>query len=132
MSAPSFSSFPSFGSFPDSEGDAGPSTTSRDKEASHQKRNRPKDSERNERKEGRKHRDREHKHDKSHKSKAHNAETAEGRSRPEKVELPASTSRPTFYSDRKGDTLNIKYGGLHAGDVPRYRPVGREFTEAMG
>ena len=29
-----------------------------------------------------------------------------------------------FYSDRKGDLLNIQYGGLHAGDVPKYRLVG--------
>ncbi|KIJ68583.1 hypothetical protein HYDPIDRAFT_24843 [Hydnomerulius pinastri MD-312] len=32
-------------------------------------------------------------------------------------------SRPLFYSDRKGDPLNITYGSLHAGDVPKYRPV---------
>ena len=29
-----------------------------------------------------------------------------------------------FYSDRKGDLLNIQYGGLHAGDIPKYRLVG--------
>ena len=29
-----------------------------------------------------------------------------------------------FYSDRKGDLLNIQYGGLHAGDIPKYRIVG--------
>jgi len=28
-----------------------------------------------------------------------------------------------FYSDRKGDPLNIQYGGLHAGDIPRYHVV---------
>ncbi|KDR85329.1 hypothetical protein GALMADRAFT_234148 [Galerina marginata CBS 339.88] len=28
-----------------------------------------------------------------------------------------------FYSDRKGDFMNIQYGGLHAGDVPKYRLV---------
>ncbi|KAG9314260.1 NRDE-2, necessary for RNA interference-domain-containing protein [Chiua virens] len=33
--------------------------------------------------------------------------------------------RPLFYSDRKGDTLNLTYGSLHAGDVPKYRPVAR-------
>ncbi|KIK82299.1 hypothetical protein PAXRUDRAFT_832295 [Paxillus rubicundulus Ve08.2h10] len=31
--------------------------------------------------------------------------------------------RPLFYSDRKGDSLNITYGSLHANDVPKYRPV---------
>lgn len=39
-----------------------------------------------------------------------------------------SSSRPDdsyrlFFSDRKPDRLNIQYGGLHAGDVPRYRPI---------
>lgn len=34
--------------------------------------------------------------------------------------------RPLFYSDRKGDTLNLTYGCLHTGDVPKYRPVARE------
>ena len=29
-----------------------------------------------------------------------------------------------FYSDRKGDLLNIQYGGLYAGDIPKYRTVG--------
>lgn len=29
-----------------------------------------------------------------------------------------------FYSDRKGDLLNIQYGGFHAGDIPKYRLVG--------
>ncbi|KAI0094968.1 NRDE-2, necessary for RNA interference-domain-containing protein [Irpex rosettiformis] len=29
------------------------------------------------------------------------------------------------FSDRKGDILNIKYGRLHAGDIPRYNIVGR-------
>ena len=29
-----------------------------------------------------------------------------------------------FYSDRKGDLLNVQYGGLHAGDIPKYRLVG--------
>ncbi|KAH0838206.1 NRDE-2, necessary for RNA interference-domain-containing protein [Lanmaoa asiatica] len=31
--------------------------------------------------------------------------------------------RPLFYSDRKGDPLNVTYGCLHTGDVPKYRPV---------
>jgi hypothetical protein len=31
-----------------------------------------------------------------------------------------------FYPDRKGDTLNLTYGCLHTGAVPKYRPVARE------
>ncbi|KAI0639721.1 DUF1740-domain-containing protein [Trametes polyzona] len=29
-----------------------------------------------------------------------------------------------YFTDRKGDPLNVRYGGLHAGDVPKYHPVG--------
>ncbi|KAI6007197.1 NRDE-2, necessary for RNA interference-domain-containing protein [Pisolithus albus] len=32
-------------------------------------------------------------------------------------------SQWSFFSDRKGDPLNITYGGIHAGDLPKYRPV---------
>ncbi|GAA6015188.1 hypothetical protein JCM11491_000498 [Sporobolomyces phaffii] len=32
--------------------------------------------------------------------------------------------RPLFYESRKGDDLNIVYGGLHRGDVARYRRQG--------
>lgn len=42
-------------------------------------------------------------------------------------ELPPSQvdlTRPLFYSDKKGDALNVRYGGLYAGDVPKYRLVG--------
>ncbi|EIN14098.1 hypothetical protein PUNSTDRAFT_140471 [Punctularia strigosozonata HHB-11173 SS5] len=30
-------------------------------------------------------------------------------------------TRPLYITDRKGDPLNVHYGGLHAGDVPKYR-----------
>ncbi|KAH9947908.1 NRDE-2, necessary for RNA interference-domain-containing protein [Amylocystis lapponica] len=32
---------------------------------------------------------------------------------------------PLYFTDRKGDPLNVQYGRLHAGDVPRYYLVGR-------
>ena len=32
--------------------------------------------------------------------------------------------KPLFYESRKGDDLNIVYGGLHRGDIPRYRREG--------
>ncbi|GAA5907948.1 nuclear exosome regulator NRDE2 [Sporobolomyces salmoneus] len=32
--------------------------------------------------------------------------------------------KPLFYESRKGDDLNIVYGGLHRGDVPRYYRLG--------
>ncbi|KAG1749866.1 NRDE-2, necessary for RNA interference-domain-containing protein [Suillus paluster] len=34
-------------------------------------------------------------------------------------------SRPVFFSDRKGDQLNVTYGGIHAGDIPKYHIVNR-------
>ncbi|KAI6104062.1 NRDE-2, necessary for RNA interference-domain-containing protein, partial [Pisolithus croceorrhizus] len=36
-------------------------------------------------------------------------------------------SQRSFFSDRKGDPLNITYGGIHAGDLPKYRPVNRKY-----
>jgi hypothetical protein len=33
---------------------------------------------------------------------------------------------PLFYSDRRGDSLNVRFGGLHAGDVPKHFLVDRE------
>ena len=39
--------------------------------------------------------------------------------------------RPLFYSDRKGDSLNLTYGRLHTGDVPKYRPVAREYQSTF-
>lgn len=35
-------------------------------------------------------------------------------------------SRPVFFSDRKGDQLNVTYGGIHAGDIPKYHIVDRK------
>ncbi|KAI0080269.1 DUF1740-domain-containing protein [Panus rudis PR-1116 ss-1] len=34
-------------------------------------------------------------------------------------------TKTIFYSDRKGDPLNITYGGIHRGDVPKYHLVAR-------
>ena len=38
-----------------------------------------------------------------------------------------------FYSDRRGDMLNIQFGGLHVGDVPKYHLVdGISFSHFFG
>ena len=126
MSAPSFSSFPpSFGSFPDPAGEAGPSTARHGKDKRKTKDRKDKKDKKD--RDRHKHRDREHKHDKSRSgSETHGAKINEDHDDRVEHDLPASGSRPLFYSDRKGDLLNVKYGGLHSGDVPRYRPVGRE------
>lgn len=34
-------------------------------------------------------------------------------------------SHANFFSDSRGDPLNLTYGGLHAGDIPRYNLVNR-------
>jgi hypothetical protein len=34
-------------------------------------------------------------------------------------------SQPTFFSDKKGDQLNLQYGGIYSRDVPKYHLVGR-------
>jgi hypothetical protein len=39
-------------------------------------------------------------------------------------------SRPTFFSDKKGDQLNLQYGGIYSGDVPKYHLVGRALCSA--
>ncbi|KAK7468762.1 hypothetical protein VKT23_003263 [Stygiomarasmius scandens] len=103
MTTPSFSSFPtSFSSFPDL--DAGQSEPEKKKESS------------------KKHRH-ESKRDKSkHKDKGKDKEHKE-KKRDHRVEEEAQdvySSQRFFYSDRKGDPLNVEYGKLHRGDIPRY------------
>lgn len=45
-----------------------------------------------------------------------------------KIPLPEAQSvesiQHVFYSDRKGDQMNLQYGALHSGDIPKYRPMG--------
>jgi hypothetical protein len=43
-------------------------------------------------------------------------------------EPSSSLSQPLFYSDKKGDPLNVRYGGLSSSDVPKYHLVGCAFT----
>ncbi|GAA5972334.1 hypothetical protein JCM11641_002413 [Rhodosporidiobolus odoratus] len=37
----------------------------------------------------------------------------------------ASSEKAMFYSSRRGDDWNIRYGGLHRGDIPKYSRYGR-------
>ncbi|KAJ7293452.1 NRDE-2, necessary for RNA interference-domain-containing protein [Mycena rebaudengoi] len=63
---------------------------------------------------------RKEKHRKRDKTSSHSKDVkAKDRKDPRDDETDPSHSR-LFYSDRKGDPLNIRYGGLHAGDVPKY------------
>ncbi|OJA16132.1 hypothetical protein AZE42_00089 [Rhizopogon vesiculosus] len=148
MSAPSFSSFPpSFASFPDL--DPGPSTRltpsstlngnpdvrghreEDKKEKSQRRSNKSKNEQRK---------------DKKHKTEKYSVDLKQRKDTwkedsildDEKLKIEEDRrlaqsgleqskwdSRPVFFSDRKGDQLNVTYGGIHAGDIPKYHIVNR-------
>ncbi|KAG9222676.1 hypothetical protein CCMSSC00406_0004590 [Pleurotus cornucopiae] len=114
MSAPSFSSFPpSFSSFP--ELDSGRQTP-----------NEPSGSHNDKRREKRGHKaDKKSKHDKHHKPKKHTEDGGKRQAHGVPPESGQGSSKRVYYSDPKGDPLNVLYGGLHAGDVPKHHLVGR-------
>ncbi|KAH9847402.1 DUF1740-domain-containing protein [Lenzites betulinus] len=153
MSAPSFSSFPAFNTFPDLDPGpstrtptpAGDKDGSRGKKR-HKKSKRDdvgKDSDADRKK-------KKHKHDKhrrddraedrgqhrKHRSRSPRGHKGYGGSDDERrkveedrhhddpdFEVASVRERLVYYTDRKGDVLNVRYGGLHAGDVPKYRLV---------
>jgi hypothetical protein len=122
MSAPSFSSFPpSFSSFPDLE--PGPSKTSEIGEAKSRDRTK-KEREDESRKETRKKR-RKHKSDEGDvKGRSRSGRTGTGDGAGSMTQESArDTSDQHWYSDRKGDSLNVIYGSIHSGNIPRYRLV---------
>lgn len=153
MTAPSFSSFPPvFGSFPDLE--AGSSSSrpagTKESESSRNKRKgkkhksgteggderkerdkdhrRDKDKKRRERSPGvdeERHGRTDHKHSSKHREKR-DEKNKETRYNDEKYTAAPESSNRYFYQDRRGDELNITYGSLHAGDIPKYWHVGRE------
>ncbi|KAF8634417.1 hypothetical protein AX15_000868 [Amanita polypyramis BW_CC] len=125
--APSFSSFPpSFASFPDSPpGSSKVKPTDDDSNVrGREKTERATDSnkEKKRRRDGR-HKDRKHKREIEKRTVRllENEETFDHGSK-----LSDNNDESTwrlFYSDRRGDMLNIQFGGLHVGDVPKYRLV---------
>jgi hypothetical protein len=147
MSAPSFSSFPpSFASFPDL--DPGPSRLSPPLKGNSDTRGRREGS-RKDKKEKSQHRSKKSKDeprkDKRHKTEKYDSEqqkhawTGANILDDEKLKVEEDRrltqsglqpskwdSRPLFFSDRKGDQLNITYGGIHAGNIPKYHLVNRE------
>lgn len=147
MSAPSFKSFPpSFGSFPELE--PGPSKRKedpkkKDKKGRHEKGKEsikaPKER-KLEHDEDRKHSSRQETADDSssrrHKSKKHKHHDREKDSYEASYasapsyqdEQPLIDGKPLFFSDGRGDALNITYGSLHAGDVPKYYPLARKYS----
>ena len=139
MSAPSFSSFPpSFSSFPDIEpGPSKPSSSKREDTQQKDKVREKRDKERK-KKERKGERRRGDGYDVSdeerrrRKKESRRRDEGDLRDREDYTESRngysdmGSGTVPLFYSDRKGDQLNLTYGGLHAGDVPRYNLVCRK------
>lgn len=132
MSAPppSFSSFPpTFSSFPDIE--AG---TSKRKDASSPCIEEKKTKTQNDSKTSRRDRERrkekithgDERHERKHKKhfrEKYSGDDALRDSTSHLTESAADLATRSFYSDRKGDALNITYGGLHSGDVPKHHLV---------
>lgn len=132
MTAPSFSSFPaSFKSFPELENEAGSSSRPADAlkdrhsrthkaegkrkrdEGDEKRKKRSKDLDRNERPKG----------EKSNPIGRSGERPKSEHSEESKDDLSGHSR--LFYADRRGDTYNVAYGGLHAGDVPKYHLVAR-------
>lgn len=150
MSAPSFSSFPpSFASFPDI--DPGPSTRpdsrqgkvkEKEQGRKHDRKSRREDDRASDGEQKRKkrkherHREREGSKGVRHRSRSRSrtrhdqyggddderAKLEEDR-RQRLEERPSGKEGLVYFTDRKGDPLNVRYGGLYAGDVPKYRLV---------
>ncbi|KAF8647946.1 hypothetical protein AX16_006478 [Volvariella volvacea WC 439] len=123
---PSFSSFPpSFSSFPvlDPEPNK-PSSSAEPAQRRKRSRSPNHDKKKHRRSNKGKERDRDREHKSKSKSKSkqdhENSYKADGSLQP--VQDEASKY---FYSDRRGDPMNVQYGGLHAGDVPKYHAVAR-------
>ncbi|KAI0673451.1 NRDE-2, necessary for RNA interference-domain-containing protein [Trametes maxima] len=152
MSVPSFPSFPAFTTFPDL--DPGPSTRTsaaledREKDKKHRRKDRrdddhEPDAERRKKKHrhdkppGREERsDDRHKH--TRRSRSHEKRKDRGwgdderkkaeedrRNQHDESDIAAVKESLVYFTDRKGDPLNVRYGSLHAGDVPKHRLVDR-------
>ncbi|KAJ3515279.1 hypothetical protein NLJ89_g1854 [Agrocybe chaxingu] len=125
---PSFSSFPpSFSSFPDLEELAGPRQGESSSKHAHEKRKKKKGHSSS--KEHRHKKDSDRKREKEQRKSKHAKDGDNRRKDEEQHEefhrRDTGTSRDHFYSDRRGDPLNIQFGSLHAGDIPKYHIVGR-------
>ncbi|KAI0050675.1 DUF1740-domain-containing protein [Auriscalpium vulgare] len=135
MAAPSFSSFPpSFSSFPDlesseprSQSPAAVGRPARERESERSRSRKDKDKERRKRKG-----DRHARVGDVISAREERVEFDDERVKAQEDLQRRTTStvehhaleQPNFYSDRKGDPLNVRYGGPDAKDVPRYHLVG--------
>lgn len=142
MSAPSFSSFPpSFGSFPDlekREDKKGSDKLSRkDGESREEKptKNKQPHGDRNKRshrrgRDNKKIRDGDKRKDgKSIRSERDDEQVKREEDRHARLGATYDVGTPgLFMVDKTGDPMNIVYGGIHGGEIPRYRRVGCEFV----
>jgi hypothetical protein len=136
MSAPSFSSFPpSFGSFPDVEPENNKASSSKQQRKEEEPLRSKKDKDRE--RDGDKHREKRARDGKKRKdtnrhSKRNHAQYDDERAKQEEDRNARLGTRydggtpGLFVVDKVGDPMNIVYGGIHAGDIPRYRRVGCE------
>lgn len=135
MSAPSFSSFPpSFGSFPDLEqksdkaGSGGQKRKDNKLPEEHSKKSkhRERDKHRDKRdRDGRRSKD--HGRSKGDKQSYNRYDEEMKREEDRQTRLGATYSGGApglFVVDKVGDPMNIVYGGIHGGDIPRYRRMG--------
>jgi hypothetical protein len=139
MSAPSFSSFPSsFGSFPEPGPSKQPTKDKKPERRSHTPADRDRaapETERARKKDKRRENKEQRPKDREKKSRGreyeeddHLADADHIRSlRQDALEGYDSRTRPLYFSDRSGDPLNVRYGGLHTGDIPKHTLVGRKF-----
>ncbi|KAL0579360.1 hypothetical protein V5O48_002636 [Marasmius crinis-equi] len=115
MSAPSFPSFhPSFQSFPDLE--AGPSTSHGDTGKEKKKKDKDKVKSKDRDKDERKKRKRRERAERS-------LSPADNHYDDNRVQKAQDDTLRYFYTDLKGDPLNVQYGGPHKGDIPRYHLI---------
>ncbi|THH18087.1 hypothetical protein EW146_g2843 [Bondarzewia mesenterica] len=139
MNAPSFSSFPpSFGSFPDLEPSSSQPVESSPKRVDDDQKKRKEQERKEKRRKKDKHDDedfdtgrRGHRYRSKDRSRREDREPfnderlkdEEDRRRVQ-AQIASSSSERLSYSDRKGDPLNVRYGGLHSRNIPKYRLVG--------
>lgn len=136
---PSFSSFPpTFNSFPDAE--AGPSKPKQESSATREDQHHRVSKSRNEDKATREKRktdmsandkDKGKKKSRRHRDANHEQSGDDRHLIRRESGLYSSTTDSAsrlFYSDRKGDVLNVKYGGLHKGDIPKHHLLASEYS----
>lgn len=126
MSGPSFSSFPpSFGSFPETldENSESNRLPQKKEDSKSERKHRPGKESRSGKKDKKRHRETR----RSDKYDYGDDESKRDTSRQGTRWNVHDAAEPNlFVVDKTGDPMNVVYGGLHAGDIPRYKRFGCE------